>query len=236
MLIVFSILLIYVGSILAYSPNSGSLKDTTKISLRQRIYKQKGVLSLGTLLISVHLLAMDDHANTIADNVAYTFGLSYAGVIQEGHFYQLVTSTFVHINLVHLCSNLLILALLSAYERRVVSRRFFLVFFISSLVSSVADLFCVGQNIVSMGASAGICGLVAAYFIDYAQTSWKEWSSGVFLVLVIILFYTFSVGIQQNTFNYQINWLSHLIGAITGAFFIKLVPFKDKTTNLSEKF
>ena len=221
MLIFFLIFLTFIGSILAYNPHSESLKNTKKMSFNKRIYHNKGTLILGGTIIIAYFFSMSDESYSTSEKMIYLFGLSYTGIFEHLLLYQLLTSIFVHIDLYHLCGNLLCIALLSSYERRAGVKKFILIFFFSGIASSFIDLICLSPNTVSIGASAGICGLVSGYFIDYPKTSWKEWLLGLTFVLLIIGVSDFFPDTKASKLSYEINWFAHLVGATAGAIWIK---------------
>ena len=220
------LLILFIAPILAYNPYSESLKDNRKASLTKRLNVNKGTLILGVILISIYTLTMNADYS-ISEKMIYYFGLN-EGIIKHLFLFQIFTSVFIHFDLFHLCSNLFCLALLSSYERRVGITKFLVVFIVSGVFSSIVDCIFITEKTVSLGASAGICGLVSGYFIDYPQTSWKEWTLGLTAVLIIIGVVSFLPEKETSEFHYKINWLAHFTGAIFGGIFIQLINRRKK--------
>ncbi len=227
MLIIILIFFLFTGSIVVYNPHSESLKNATRMPFIERLNVNKGTLILGTILIIIYLLTMNEDSYSTSDKMIHLFGLN-SEIIEHFFVFQLITSIFLHFDLVHLCSNVLCLALLSSYERRVGIRKFFIIFLISAFVASLVDLIFLSEGTVSMGASAGICGLVSGYFIDYPRTSWKEWGLGLIFVLAIIWVDSHLPESESKELNYKIDWLAHLVGAISGGILLLILHERKK--------
>jgi membrane associated rhomboid family serine protease len=205
-----------------HSPESESLHDVTRPSLAQKLRSRFGTLLLGTLLIALAAITFGANQLSIDPKLAALFGLSRYGVFERGWVFQLVTGNLIHINLFHLIANLSVLMLLSAYEWRVGIRRYMGVFLIAAIMSSVIDLFLMNENTVSMGASAGICGLAAAYFVDHRDTSRKEWVIGILSVLALVGVYSFLGNVDAGKAGYTVNWIAHVSGALVGGSYVRV--------------
>lgn len=78
---------------------------------------------------------------------------------------QLLTSMFVHADLGHLLSNLIILlAFALPFEERIGHRRFLLVYLASGLVAALSQIaYAGGDSILLMGASGAVFGIMGAF-------------------------------------------------------------------------
>ena len=98
--------------------------------------------------------------------------------VQKGEFWRLFTYMFLHGSVMHLLMNMYSLHIIgNQLETFIGKKKFFIVFLVSGvcggLLSAVAaPIFNPGQNIVSVGASGSIFGLVAAllYFGYHYRT------------------------------------------------------------------
>lgn len=67
---------------------------------------------------------------------------------------------------------------------------------------------------VYLGASCGICGLVAAYFTDIEDLSFKEWIKASLMIFVLNGFISFAESFYAKDF--KIDHLGHLLGTVGG--------------------
>lgn len=225
MLILF--LFVYVGCLLFYQPQKASLRDTNTYSLFQKIRTGKATLILGCLLILIALFSFQPNLQ-IAPAMAAIFGMSWPGVFTYHLYFQPMSSLFFHFDWVHLIGNLSVLLLLSAYERRVGALRFIFVFLVSGILASLFFLLIMPHEALALGASGGLCGLVAAYFLDDPGIAKKEWMYGGLAVLGFILFMSLLPDHRTEALHYSVNWSVHLLGAFIALFLIKLCPLKAK--------
>ncbi|GEM_PF-1991887 len=224
-MIVLAILLTaFVLPLVVYAPEPESLRDVEKPKLTQRVKAAAGTLALGIALIVIASATFTPNGLAIDSMMEEIFGLSRDGVLVKGRVFQLITSSFIHINLFHLASNLFALMLLAVYERRVGYRRLLVVFLIASFVSSLGDLLLLPSDVVSMGASAGICGIAAAYFLDYEETTGLDWIKGVVVVLILVGLYSFADTATAERLIGRVNWAAHLSGAFAGAAYVRVFP------------
>lgn len=227
MIFILAILVSFWLIILFYKPQNLSLKDNATKSRFERIKEAKGTIALGTLILLIVLISFDMPTLKLNDNFASVFGLSKTGVFEHKLFFQILTSNFIHFDLLHLVANLSALILLVAYERRIGTSRYLTIFAISAVAASFLDLFLIRQDSLSLGASAGIAGLACGYFIDYGKLSIKEWSIGILFSLFIVGVLSIYDKSNVADIGYEINWIAHLLGVIVAAMFIKVVPGKE---------
>lgn len=95
----------------------------------------------------------------------WTFGANSYPLVKNGELFRLATANLLHGNLVHLFFNVIVLISLGAFlEPLFGAGRFLSVLLISALVGAAGSAF-LGQHILSLGASTGLAGLIAAYAI-----------------------------------------------------------------------
>jgi len=155
---------------------------------------------------------------TISDELLATFGQANWRVY-EGHVYQLFTSIFVHIDLLHFLSNSLFLFIYGLRaEEKFFSWQYYLIFILSGLLGSILTLFAFPLATISAGASGGIFGLLGADLVLAYQEEKKK-SLWIYIGIGAI-FFGFSASINANV-------LAHAIGLISG-FIIPLIFKKRK--------
>ncbi len=138
--------------------------------------------------------------------------------IQNGEYYRLVTSGFLHYGIFHLGMNMLLLFQLGQLLEPAIGRvRFGLLYFASLLGGSLGALI-VQPNGLTGGASGAVFGLMAAAAIGLHRRGVNIFKTGIGTILVLNLVITFTLpGISVG---------GHLGGAIAGGLcgFVMLSP------------
>jgi len=97
------------------------------------------------------------------DYFVNNYGFSIASFL-AGRYYTVVTSMFLHADLLHIGGNMLaLMALGAAVEKKVLPWQYFAAYFISGVVgclSMFVPFFGYGPDAIALGASAAISGLV----------------------------------------------------------------------------
>ena len=98
------------------------------------------------------------------------FRPSYLSIGGIPHLYTLITSTFVHYDILHLLGNMLTLFFLGmAFERRVGSRKFILLYFITGVCGDVIFSLLNRSDCILIGASGAIFGILGSYAASYPR-------------------------------------------------------------------
>lgn len=163
--------------------------------------------------------------------------LDYWSLIQQQptEILRLLTSLFLHGNMVHWVINYSIFALLAFSIERVISgQKFLLVFLSSGIIGNlVASFFLQEQNNLLIGASGAVSGLIGYWLVLFPRKKINFiLPIGLYLqktsmpiAVVIILWLVVQIILQfQPQPSYDIAWLSHIMGFATGftlAWFIK---------------
>jgi membrane associated rhomboid family serine protease len=149
--------------------------------------------------------------------------------VHSGSYYELITSAFLHVSLLHIGSNMLALAIIGPpLERLLGTWRFTAIYFLAALAGSAA-VYAWGQPITpEVGASGAIFGLFAAAVVLARKLGLDmQWLIGV-IVLNFVL--TFSV--------HNISKLGHIGGFVGGglaAIAIAGLPHARQRLNTSQQ-
>lgn len=167
-------------------------------------------LTVGAVCTILYLIAsVMGQAGTSAGMIM--FGAYYKPFILAGEYWRLLSVGIVHASIWHLMMNMMSLyALGTALERSLGGRRYFLILFGSVLGSSLF-LFAAQGNVLAVGLSGGLYGLMAAYFILVARAgglAMPKVRTAMLSTLAINLLINFMPGVS---------WMAHLGGAVTGA-------------------
>jgi len=128
------------------------------------------------------------HGPLIEEGILYRYGV---GV--EHQYWRLVTSGFLHENLLHIAFNMYLLYLLGMMlEPALGSVKFAAIYFTSLLAGSFGALFATGAP--SLGASGAVFGLMGAAVIELRARRMSVMESGIggLIIINLILSFTFA--------------------------------------------
>ena len=118
-----------------------------------------GINILGFLVLS--FLGDTENAAFMAEH-----GASVTAYVEQGEYYRLFTSMFLHFNLEHLFYNMLVLIFLGdTLEETVGKVRYLLIYLLGGLAGNIVSVFVEvqkGESIVSAGASGAIFAVIGA--------------------------------------------------------------------------
>lgn len=128
--------------------------------------------------------------------------------LMQGEYYRLVTAAFLHVSITHLAFNMLALYVLGIQlERALGWVRYTALYFLSAIGGNVLVYLVSGASSFEVGASTGIFGLLAAYYL-VARKIRIDTSQIVFLIVInLVISVAFS----------DISLWGHVGGLLTGA-------------------
>ena len=133
----------------------------------------------------------------------------FGPLVADGEQYRIVTSAFLHAGILHLGLNMFALYILgSLLEPAIGTARFVGIYAVAILAGSFGALL-LDPNELTVGASGGIFGLMAAAFLIARHRGLDELASQIGFFVVLNLVFTFSIS------NISIG--AHLGGLIGGA-------------------
>ena len=96
-------------------------------------------------------------------NVLAKFGANNILLVKAGEVYRLITCAFLHVGLIHLIVNLYSLKVIGPSVEGLIGKwKFVFIYFVSAISASLMSLVFTESNIVSVGASGAIFGLMGA--------------------------------------------------------------------------
>ncbi|MFX0197833.1 MAG: rhomboid family intramembrane serine protease [Candidatus Hodarchaeota archaeon] len=135
-----------------------------------------------------------------------TIGQNNDLVFDQKAYYLLLSSIFIHANIVHLGYNMIwFLAFGHKVEEILSKTKYFFSFVFTGLIGSVLSLLW-GRNFVSVGASGAVFGLFGIILIHQRVQNPKTWRKSLYLAL---FFFILTISINTNV-------LSHLGGFFSG--------------------
>lgn len=141
-------------------------------------------------------------------------------IIRDLEYYRLITSMFLHADIMHIFSNMLALLLFgTAVESNYSKLEYIIIYFISGLIGNLFSLILLPLEVISLGASGAIFGLIGAAFVLFTVDGDRTL---IFLGL-IYLFYFIIASLAPG-----INLWAHLFGLVGGILFGYIFIHKRK--------
>lgn len=141
---------------------------------------------------------------------------NYERIIGEHEYFRLFTAMFLHSGFYHLIGNMVTLGIVGQLlETRFGSIRFIIIYLISGVLANVVSLFyfhSIGENIVGLGASGAIFGIIGAFsylVIRYRGKGYNITTKGFILFLCITIFNGFQA-------NENVDNVAHIAGFFIG--------------------
>lgn len=188
--------------------------------------------------ILIHLLA--HHTKIFGeDGQAFRRGaLSWNLIKEEGEYYRLLTSMFLHSDFEHLINNMLVLFFVGDNVERAAGKiKYLLIYFGSGIIAGIASFgynMIKDRNVLSIGASGAIFGVVGAMaYILLINKGRLEDISGRQVVLFILF------SLYGGIANANIDNAAHiggLIGGIILAMILYKRPKKHKNDKISQRY
>jgi len=151
-----------------------------------------------TSILSEDFIQMSDH-------VLSQYG-QYNLVVLNGGYWQLFTSMFIHVNIMHLLGNMFFLLIFGLRTEEFFDiQEYLLIYFLSGLTGNLLTLLF-GPNMISAGASGAIFGLFGACTI-YVRRAFRQSIMGALLYAFFLL---------MISSGPNVNNLAHLGGLVVG--------------------
>jgi membrane associated rhomboid family serine protease len=150
-------------------------------------------------------------------------GLSWAGLLERGYAFQVLTSPLIHADVVHMFFNLLVIAMFGPMVEHTLGRlRFGLLVTVAAAGASAAFLAMhSGTGVVVLGASGIVYGLlVAGAFVQPNMTIHLFWFFPVRLKYAALLMAGMAFLLTVSPDDGNVSHVSHLGGAVAGLVFM----------------
>ena len=147
-------------------------------------------------------------ADLTDDNPQLNLGLA-SFFLENGEWYRLITSGFLHFGIIHLAFNMLLLFQLGQLLEPAIGRVRFGLLYFGSLLAGSAGALLLQPDSLHGGASGAVFGLMGAAFIAMLNRGLNPFTTGLGTTLLLNLFITFTIpGISIG---------GHLGGVVGGA-------------------
>lgn len=154
----------------------------------------------------------------------YVILLSQINVnVYEGEVYRLFTAMFLHADLLHLFNNMIFLFLfgigIESNYRRI---EYIVIYFMSGFIGNLFSLFLLPLNVISLGASGCVFGLIGAAIMSYVRYD----KSAILFGAIYLMFFLF------QSIGPEINIWAHLFGGLFGLLFGYLINKNKNIENI----
>lgn len=121
------------------------------------------IISLICILMYVIVGVYGNNFFNFDANVLAKFGANNILLVKNGEMWRLLTCAFLHVGLIHLVVNMYSLRVIGPSVEGLIGKgKFVFIYLISAISASLMSLVFVDSNIVSVGASGAIFGLMGA--------------------------------------------------------------------------
>jgi len=161
------------------------------------------LITFNTLLYLFFSFGLED-----LDDIFYLLVQINSKVVYDLELWRLVTSMFLHGDLLHLFSNMFSLLIFGSYIELSFSKfKFVLIYFISGFLGSLFTVFLLPLNTISLGASGAIFGLIGAVL---SMLILDRKNPLIILGLIYVFYFVIT------SFRPGINYFAHIFGLLGG--------------------
>lgn len=179
----------------AGGPRPGSVADRARgLDLGIRTGGAPLTVGIIALCVAIAIIELAQGVTISGANAGIAVDLGLFGpFVAEGQWYRIITSAFVHAGLIHLLFNMIVLWWLGgALERYAGSLRFGAIY-LASIIWGAAGALLFAPDALTVGASGGIYGLMAALLVLERQQGIALLGSSVGIFLLLNLAITFVI-------------------------------------------
>ncbi len=204
-----------------------TIRGSTSLSEEKPLREYASVqLALANIVVYVFTSILGGSIIATSPKMLIILGVS-RNSLMPWYWWQLITAMFTHASIAHLLGNLLFLLIFGLRgEELGFKREIFTVYFISGFVGDVVSALISPPNVVSIGASGAVFGVLAFVVVKLREQKMITSKTAFFVVLIFLVL----SGSSSGT-NVSVNVIAHVIGALTGYFYAKFyLTRKNKLT------
>lgn len=200
--------------------NQKTIKNEKKLA---KIFSQKKPVITYILIVLNVMFYLFTSIYDINGDILYALANNYE-FIKVGQFYRLLSSMFLHGDIMHLVFNMYALyALGPQVERYYGKRRFICIYFLSGLLGSVFSCVFMSSGVLSIGASGALFGLLGsiAYFTYYYRATLQGLLRSSIVPAILL-------NLSLGLFISGIDLAAHIGGLIGGVLIAMAIGIGDK--------
>lgn len=151
--------------------NQKTIKNEKKLA---KIFSpKKPIITYALIVLNIMVYLFMLLYDTVDQTYFYALANDYEG-IQNGQIYRLITSMFLHSDIIHIACNMYALYILGpVVERYYGKTKFLIIYMLSGILGSIFSAAFMSADTISIGASGAIFGLLGsiAYFTYYYRAT-----------------------------------------------------------------
>ena len=184
------------------------------------------IISLICILMYVIVGIYGNNFFNFDANVLAKFGANNILLIKNGEIYRLLTCAFLHVGLIHLVVNMYSLRVIGPSVEGLIGKgKFVFIYLISAISASLMSLVFVDSNIVSVGASGAIFGLMGALL--YFGYHYRLYLNDAIKTQIIpVILFNLVIGFMMPGIDNG----AHIGGLIGGYLATMAIGIKNKST------
>jgi membrane associated rhomboid family serine protease len=179
--------------------HAGKAQGPSRVTqgVRRVSYEGQGAL-VTKILIGINVLvflinlAQGSSLTQVSGSLFVKGALYVPGGLDQGEWYRLITAAFLHASLIHLLFNMLVLWFIGAPVEQAIGRGRFLAIYIVSGLAGSAGAIIFSPNVVTVGASGAIFGILGAALVLEGQKNYVLGGQALGLIAVNLIF-TFAI-------------------------------------------
>ena len=179
--------------------HAGKAQGPSRVTqgVRRVSYEGQGAL-VTKILIGINVLvflinlAQGSSLTQVSGSLFVKGALYVPGGLDQGEWYRLITAAFLHASLIHLLFNMLVLWFIGAPVEQAIGRGRFLALYIVSGLAGSAGAIIFSPNVVTVGASGAIFGILGAALVLEGQKNYVLGGQALGLIAVNLIF-TFAI-------------------------------------------
>ena len=205
--------------------NKKNKKDAERVN---NVFKNKETI-ITKIIIAINVVLFFLFAAS-SHNMSIYFGANSLAIFQNHEYWRLISSMFAHANLLHLVVNMYSLHIIGSQIESYMGRtRFLFIYLFSGMLGSLLSVAMNDLNIISVGASGAIFGLMGSllyfgyHYRVYLSNALK--SQIIPLIMINLLFGFMIEGIDN---------FAHIGGLIGGVSSAMAVGIQHKTSTIEK--
>jgi membrane associated rhomboid family serine protease len=157
------------------------------------------------------------------DQLTVDFAL-FGPLVDTGEWYRLVTSGFLHANLVHIAFNMYLLYLLGQQLEPALGRIQFTVVYFFSLLTGSLGVLLLDPTAVTVGASGAVFGLMGAAVAVQRSRNINPFDTGLGALIVLNLVFTFAFSRSISVGGH----IGGLVGGFVAGWLLVMLPARSR--------
>jgi rhomboid protease GluP len=212
--------------------NDINQKTEKENKIFEKIFKPKTIIMTNIMIalcIIVFVLTYFFGNGSTDSKTLINFGANYAPLVKYGEYYRLITCAFLHAGVIHLFVNMYSLFVVGTQVETFIGKwKFLFVYLISALSGSLMSIIF-NANIVSVGASGAIFGLLGSLL--YFGYHYRMYLSNTLLTQIVpIIILNLFIGFMSTNIDNGAH-----IGGLVGGLLATMAVGIDGKTEKSEK-